>query len=59
MHAWEKGKQGFLYGGGLGKPHQKPGSIEDLGRTLHYTLGAQRIPAILLQSGGPANNSSS
>lgn len=35
-------KQGFLYGGGLGKPHQKPSSTESLGCTLRYTLGAHK-----------------
>lgn len=37
----ETGKQGCLYGDGLGKPHQNPSSTESLGCSLHYTLDTE------------------
>lgn len=47
--------KGFFMGLGRGKPHQNPSS--GVGWRLGYTLGTQRIPAILQRPRGPANNS--
>lgn len=52
-------KQCALCAGELGKTHSNPNSHQSFGCFFHYALGTWRIPAILLQSGGPANNSSS